>query len=107
MSVHVLLPFLPDMDDDPDFNRADLERAIQANWQIQRVVEAWLRGQIAYEAVLDALADQGIDAWEWEEYMSAAVDRLILTPGVHIDDRERIIEGLHPEDSRRLILPED
>lgn len=103
MSLHCLLPFLPDMDDDPDFNVDDLERAIHKNWQIQRVVEAWLRGQIAYEAVLDTLADQGIDAWEWEEYMSRGIDQLISTPGVYIDDKERILEGQNPEESRLFL----
>lgn len=96
MSVHVLLPFLPDMDNDPDFDSNDLHAAVREDWQRQRIIEAWLKGKASITDVMDCMSDHGMDAYEWEEAMADSVDRLIETPNVLIDDADLIL------DERRL-----
>jgi hypothetical protein len=76
--MHVLAPFLLDMDDDPDMTSDDLFRAIQEDGARQALVEQWLRGEIPYEAILDMAADNGVDAFEYDELVETAVDRLII-----------------------------
>jgi hypothetical protein len=75
--MHYLHPFLLDMDDDPDMNAADRRVAIEQDWQQQNIVEAWLRGEIPYEAVLDMVADQGIDAYDYDDVIADGIDRLV------------------------------
>jgi hypothetical protein len=74
-----LLPFLLDEDDDPDMNRSDRHAAIERDWQQQRVIDAWLRGEYPYEAVLDFVADQGVDAYDYDDAIADGVDRLVAS----------------------------
>jgi hypothetical protein len=76
--MHVLTPFLLDMDDGPDMTSDDLFRAIQEDAARQKLIEQWLRGEIPYEAILDMAADNGVDAHEYDELVETAVDRLII-----------------------------
>jgi hypothetical protein len=76
--MHLLTPFLLDMEDDPDMTSDDLYRAIREDAARQALVERWLRGEIPYEAILDMVADNGVDAHEYDELVETSVDRLII-----------------------------
>jgi hypothetical protein len=75
--AHYLMPFLLDMDDDPDMNAADRHVAIEHDWEQQNTIDAWLRGEIPYEAVLDMVADCGVDAYDYDETIADGIDRLV------------------------------
>jgi hypothetical protein len=75
--MHYLQPFLLDMDDDLDMNAADRRVAVEYDWAQQNTVDAWLRGEIPYEAVLDMVADQGVDAYEYDQAIADGIDRLV------------------------------
>jgi hypothetical protein len=75
--MHYLMPFLMDVDDDPDMNMSDRHAAIEEDWNQQRTVDAWLRGEIPYEAVMDMVADMGIDAYDYDDAIADGIDRLV------------------------------
>jgi hypothetical protein len=93
MVLHSLAPFLLDMVDDRDMNVADIEVALRDDWQRQRTVEAWLAGELPFEAMLDMASDYGVDGFEYEDAIAHNVDALIAQ-NCPIDDAERVMDGL-------------
>jgi hypothetical protein len=75
--MHYLMPFLMDVEDDPDMNVSDRHVAIDNDWNHQRTVDAWLRGEIPYEAVLDMVSDCGVDAYDYDDAIADGIDRLV------------------------------
>lgn len=100
MASHVLSLFLPDMDDDPDMNLDDLDQAIKQDWQRQRTVEQWLKGELPYDAVLDMVADLGEDAYVYDDLIADIVDQ-VIADGEPIDEADLVM------DASQLILPGD
>lgn len=78
--MHYLEPFVLDLDLDPDQNEADLEAIVQANFDRQRVIEAFLKGEVSLYDLLDSVADVGgIDAYEYLELVNANIDHIVGT----------------------------
>lgn len=84
--MHFTSLFLPDPNNDPDMNLADLDAEIDAGWKRQQLIADWLKGKVPIEMVMDLFADDGVDSNEWEDVACDAVDRVIKNG--------EIIEGL-------------
>lgn len=90
---HVLDLILPDMMDDPDMDIHDLEASLQEDFKRQQVLGAWLKGELPYEAALDAIADYGIDAHEWDDAI-ANIFELVLSEDIQLEDPEYLLASI-------------
>jgi hypothetical protein len=91
--MDAIAPFLLTMVDSPDMNLSDLDTEIHADWQRQRIVERWLKGELPTEAMLDMASDQGIDGYDYEDMICHNVDAIVAQNAL-IDDAEDYSEGL-------------
>jgi hypothetical protein len=91
--MSAIAPFLLAMVDDPDMNLSDLDTEIHADWQRQRIVEQWLKGEVPSEALFDMASDQGIDGYDYEDMICHNVDAIVAQNAL-IDDAEDYSEGL-------------
>lgn len=90
---HVLDLILPDMIDDPDMDIHDLEASLKEDFKRQQILGAWLKGELPYEAALDAIADYGIDAHEWDDTIADIFDA-VLCDDIQIEDPEYLTDSL-------------
>jgi hypothetical protein len=88
--AHILDLILPDMIDDPDMDIHDLEASLKADFERQKVLGAWLKGELPYEAALDAVADYGIDAHEWDDVI-ADIFESVLGNNIQLEDPEYLL----------------
>lgn len=75
--MHVLEPFLPDLDLSPDHNASDIEAEIQTHFIIQRLMEGFLKGEVDLDTFEDCLAQYEIDPIEYWQVVDANVDAVI------------------------------
>jgi hypothetical protein len=87
--MHLFELFLPDPNNDPDMNLADIEAEIEAGFDRQQLISDWLNGKEPLEKVMDLFADDGIDSNEWEDVVCDVVDRVIAN-GTIIEDMDLI-----------------
>jgi hypothetical protein len=90
---HVLDLILPDRLDDPDMDIHDLEASLKADFERQRVLGAWLKGELPYEAALDTIADYGIDAHEWDDVI-ADIFESVLSDEIQLEDPEYLLDSI-------------
>jgi hypothetical protein len=91
--MHSLAPFLLDMTDDPDMDLGDLDAALRSDFERQRTVTAWLKGDLPFEAMLDMASDYGTDADEYLNMVEHNINALV-SQNLLIDDSERVMPDL-------------
>jgi hypothetical protein len=85
--------FLPDPNNDPDMNLADMEAEIEAGWNRQQLLADWLKGTVPLEQVMDLFADDGVDSNEWEDTVCNVVDR-VISDGTFIEDMDFVLNDM-------------
>lgn len=90
--MHILEPFLPDLDLSPDHNAADIAAEFKLLSIFQTRLESFLRGDMDIDSFNDFLESQGIDPLEYwgivEDNVEAVTDR-----GEVFEDVDLILPG--------------
>jgi hypothetical protein len=91
--MHILEPFLPDLDLSPDHNAADIAAEFKALSIFQKKLESFLRGEMDIDSFNDFLESFGITPFEYwgivEDNTEAVLDR-----GEIIEDVDLILLDL-------------
>ena len=86
--MHILEPFLPDLDISPDHNSADVAVEFKMLSIFQTRLESFLRGDMDIDSFNDFLENYGIDPLEYwgivEDNTEAVTDRGELFEGVEL-----------------------
>lgn len=83
----LLDPFLTYFREFPGMNQGDSRAEAIALDQRQAAIEAWLRGEVPEEAVLETLLDQGISPDAYAQVIDANVDH-VIDSGIRFESNE-------------------
>lgn len=75
--MHVLEPFLIDLNLTPDHNSSDIKAEIDALFLVQRITEQFLKGNVSIDVLDDCLAQFGVNPNEYWGIVEENVDAVI------------------------------
>lgn len=70
-------PFRPWFEENPDYNRADERRAVEALLLRDDLTRGYLNQTVDMETLWDCLAEQGLDPLEWTEEAVNGLERIV------------------------------
>ncbi|PSB16052.1 hypothetical protein C7B65_22775 [Phormidesmis priestleyi ULC007] len=88
--MHVLEPFLPDLNLTPDHSLSDIEAECKALSQVQRMTSDFLRGELDLDTLDDCLFGYGVDPNEYWGIVEDNVDAVIES-GTALEDQHLIV----------------
>jgi hypothetical protein len=95
--MHVIEPFLPDLLITPDHNTNDIEAEIKALALVQRMIEAFLRGEVSLDDLDQCMYEYGIDPNEYWGTVEESVDAIVES-GTALDSVDLILPDLYAID---------
>lgn len=88
--MHVLEPFLPDLNLTPDHSLSDIEAECKALSQVQHLTERFLRGETDLDTLNDCLFFYGVEPREYWGIVEANVDAVIEAETV-LEEQQLIV----------------
>lgn len=70
-------PFRPWFEENPDYNRADERRAVEAMLLRDDLTRGYLEQTVELDTLWDCLAEQGIDPLKWTEEAVNGMERIV------------------------------
>jgi hypothetical protein len=95
--MHVVEPFLPDLLITQDHNASDIAAEIKALAIVQRMIEGFLKGDVALADLDECMYEYGIDPNEYWGTVEESVDAVIQSEQA-LDDIDLILPGLYATD---------